>query len=132
MTDCVFDASAFIAVLRKESGHEQFIQHFPDARISAVNLAECISEAVRKDGSLEKLDALFERMKTPIEPFTRQQALMAGSIHARTRKEKLSYADCACLALALDKDLPVVTKDAVWKKLDLEIRFVDANVGSRS
>ncbi len=124
MTECVFDASALIALLRKEPGHERFIVHFLDGCVSAINLAECISEALRVDGSLEKLDALFVRMKTPIVPFTREQALIAGSIHARTRKEELSYADCACLALALDKGLPVVTKDRIWKDLGLEVSFL--------
>lgn len=124
MTECVIDASALIAILRKEPGHEKFMAHFLNSSVSAINLTECISEALRVDGSLEKLDALFERMKTPIEPFTREQALIAGSIHARSRKEKLSYADCACLALALDKGLPVVTKDSVWRELGLEVNFL--------
>lgn len=124
MTECVIDASALIAILRKEPGHEQFQVHFLDACISAINFAECISDALRVDGSLEKLDSLFERMRTPIEPFTKSQARTAGFIHARSRKEKLSYADCACLALALDKGLPIITKDSVWQKLDLEVKFV--------
>ena len=129
MTDCVFDASALIAILRKEPGHERYMAHYLFGCVSAINLAECISEALRVDGSLEKLDALFIRMKTPIEPFTREQALIAGSIHARTRKEELSYADCACIALALDKGLPIITKDSMWKILGLEVNFVALDEG---
>jgi PIN domain nuclease of toxin-antitoxin system len=30
-------------------------------------------------------------------------------------------ADRACLALALDKSLPVLTTDRVWKKLKLDV-----------
>ena len=39
------------------------------------------------------------------------------------KQHGLSFGDRACLALAKYKNLPVLTADKIWKKLDLDIKI---------
>jgi PIN domain nuclease of toxin-antitoxin system len=70
-------------------------------------------------------DAVAEYPVT-IVPFTQRLAMIAGLLVSRTRDRGLSLGDRACLALAMDLKLPVVTADRAWAALDLgvEIRQV--------
>ncbi len=56
------------------------------------------------------------------EPFTADHAETAALLRARTRERGLSLADRACLALALDRGLKVVTADRAWAELGLEVK----------
>lgn len=56
-----------------------------------------------------------------IEPFSESQAETAARLWLETRKYGLSLADRACLALALEKSLPVLTADRAWQQLQLEV-----------
>ena len=57
------------------------------------------------------------------ERFTPRQAETAARLWSRTRNHGLSLADRACLALAMDKTLPVLTADRAWSELDLDIEI---------
>ena len=61
-----------------------------------------------------------------VEAFTDTQAETAAHLWSQTQHLGLSLADRACLALALDKSLPVLTTDRVWQQLELtlEVRVV--------
>jgi PIN domain nuclease of toxin-antitoxin system len=60
------------------------------------------------------------------EPFTAAKAELAARLWDTTRHYGLSLADRACLALAMERELPVLTADRAWSGLDitLEIRVV--------
>jgi ribonuclease VapC len=56
-----------------------------------------------------------------IEPFTAEQARIAGTLVQKTISLGLSLGDRACLALAIALEAPVYTTDRLWKKLKLGI-----------
>ena len=55
--------------------------------------------------------------------FDRELALGAAALLLPTVAWDLSLGDRACLALARVRDLPAVTADRAWAKLDLGIRI---------
>ena len=60
-----------------------------------------------------------EIQKTSIEitPFTQIHALHAANLIPQTQRYGLSLGDRACLALAKERQLSVLTADAVWTDL---------------
>jgi len=66
---------------------------------------------------MARLDAL------PIEwvAFSDVHAAKAGELWRNTRQAGLSLGDRACLALAIERDLPVLTADRAWAGLALPI-----------
>ena len=56
-------------------------------------------------------------------PFTDEQAKIAGSLVAQTRKLGLSLGDRACLALGIVLKAPIYTADRTWKNLKLGVRI---------
>lgn len=47
MSEAVLDASALLALLNQEPGHEEVVRPIPDAAISAVNLSEVAAKLAR-------------------------------------------------------------------------------------
>lgn len=117
------DASALLAFLFQEAGHEQVATYIDDCCLSTVNLSEVIGRFTR-DGHDPQL-VLRQIMATSIEivPFSSSQAALAAALLPQTRPLGLSLADRACLSLALARNIPALTADLVWlqAKLDLEI-----------
>jgi PIN domain nuclease of toxin-antitoxin system len=83
-----------------------------------VNLSEVVGEAVERQVDVDSLAAGLAGLGVRIEPFTHRQAEIAGALLPRTRALGLSLGDRACLALALEADLPVLTADRAWLALD--------------
>ena len=122
----VLDASALQALLFKEPGHESVAVAADGALASTVNLAEVLTRFVR-DG--HDAPAVLQHLAIyAIEwvPFDDVQAAEVAALWPRTRQAGLSLADRACLALALDRNLPVLTADRVWTELGLplDIRLI--------
>jgi ribonuclease VapC len=63
------------------------------------------------------------RLPLIVVPFDAALARLTASLKAQTRIIGLSLADRACLALALHKDLPVVTGDRDWLKAGLPVEI---------
>jgi ribonuclease VapC len=62
---------------------------------------------------------------TPLcPPFDETLAYIAASIHERTRDLGLSFSDRACLALARSLELPAVTAEQEWEKVDVGVRII--------
>lgn len=122
MNRAVLDASVVLAVLFEERGAEKMTDKIMDsAVISAVNLAEVQSKLVKMGHPPEDAwrDALL--LETDPEPFTADQAKIAGSLIAKTVKHGLSLGDRACLALAIALQAPVYTTEQTWKNLKVGI-----------
>ena len=51
------------------------------------------------------------------------EAFRTAALRNPTRKTGLSLGDRACLATALELNLPVITTDRVWSKLNLGIQI---------
>jgi ribonuclease VapC len=117
------DASAFLALLFREKGHERVAAVINQACLSTVNLAEVIGRFVL-DG--HEPDTVLQRLTAaPLEivSFGPSEAALSASLLPRTRPLGLSLGDRACLALALARRIPAVTADRTWLKLDLDVKI---------
>ena len=56
-----------------------------------------------------------------VEPFTSEQAKIAGGLIAKTEKYGLSLGDRSCLALAIALKAPVYTTEQLWRNLKLGV-----------
>jgi len=122
MSKIVLDASALLALLNQEPGAQKLTPEFLcEATASTVNLAEVQTKLVREGGDP---DEAWEMARAPIseaEPFTSEQAKIAGTLVTQTRTLGLSLGDRACLALAITLKTPAYTTDRNWKNLKLGI-----------
>ena len=124
MNRIVLDASAVLALLNNESGADKLTPELlGNATSSTVNLAEVQTKLVSEGG---RPDEAWQDTLSPIReamPFTAEQARVAGSLVAQTRRLGLSLGDRACLALGITLKAPIYTADKSWKNLKLGIRI---------
>lgn len=121
MTDIVVDASALLAMLNAEPGAELVAEAIPGAAISAVNLSEVVSK-LSETGMPEKaIHNALQPLGMEIIPFDEDQAYHAGLLRIPTKSKGLSMGDRACLGLAGNLGLPVLTADKTWTELSLGI-----------
>ncbi|MEK6733759.1 MAG: type II toxin-antitoxin system VapC family toxin, partial [Pseudomonadota bacterium] len=110
MSKVVFDASALIALFAKEKGYELIKNHLKDAIISSVNIAEvykyCIdSQNLTKD----EARSLVKLIDIKIINFDEEQAIITAELINKTKQYGLSLGDRACIALAILKNLSIIT-----------------------
>ena len=88
---------------------------------STVNLAEVQSKLVKMGHDPDRAwkDALL--LESDPEPFTADQAKIAGSLIAKTEKFGLSLGDRSCLALAIALKAPVYTTEQLWRNLKVGV-----------
>jgi len=120
----VFDASALICFARREPGWEAVALYGSTGVISAVNLTEVAYRLSNHGVPLEKTELIIRPLVGEIVAFDDQQAMLAASIHARSRNAGLSLGDCACIALGLTRGAKVITADRHWKTLSLGVEIV--------
>jgi ribonuclease VapC len=122
MNKVVLDASAILALLNDEPGGKKITPELLSrSTTSAINMAEVQTILVREGGDPDESWALAVDPIPDIEPFTAEQARIAGTLIQKTRSLGLSLGDRACLALAIALDAPVYTTDQLWRKLKLGI-----------
>ena len=119
----VLDASALLAFLHDEPGGEKVSPALDGARVSAVNWSEVLQKSLQRDVDVAGMRQEFTEVGVNFEPFTPQQAETVAWLWSHTRNHGLSLADRACLALAMDKGLPVITADRAWGRLNLDIEI---------
>ena len=117
----VLDASALLALLFKEPGHGSVAEAADGALASTVNLAEVLARFVRDGHPVAAVVRELEIYAVEWVPCDHLQAAEVAALWPLTRHAGLSLADRACLALALDRDLPVLTADRVWTELGLPL-----------
>ncbi|MEA3292537.1 MAG: type II toxin-antitoxin system VapC family toxin [Pseudomonadota bacterium] len=118
----VLDASAVLAYLHQETGWEGIQAVVAESCIGAVNWSEVAQKTVQKGLNVKTARALLEEVGLTIAPFSASQAELAAHLWTSTRRNGLSsLADRACLALALEREAPVLTADRAWSKLELEV-----------
>lgn len=122
MSDIVLDASAMLAIIFHERGAEKLTDEIMDnAVIGTVNLAEVQSKLNKKGFDPEEAWESALSLVTAAEPFTSDQARIAGDLIVKTEKYGLSLGDRACLALAITLKAPVYTTEQIWRNLKLGI-----------
>lgn len=116
MSDYVIDASAMLALIKKEPGAEYVRARISRSLASTVNLAEV--GAVLSDWGLSDDDIRTVTIKLGVEsaPFDLHQAQISAELRRPTRSSGLSLGDRACLALARSTALPALTADRTWRE----------------
>jgi ribonuclease VapC len=117
----VVDASAVIALIAQEKGHEIVKGIIRNSIISTLNASEVAKYLIEHKG-LEKAYArsLLERLVFEITPFDSNQCFDTAELIIQTKQYGLSLADRACISLALTKGYPVYTGDRAWSKVKIE------------
>lgn len=120
------DASALLAFLHDEPGGDRVSHALDGGCVSTLNWSEVLQKSLQRNVAIEGMGQEFVEVGVSFEAFTAQQAEIAARLWQRTRHHGLSLADRACLALAIDKALPVLTADRTWAELglDVEIRVI--------
>jgi ribonuclease VapC len=121
MTSVVLDASALLAVLLGEPGAETVIARRHGAVMSAVNYSEVVARTTELCGSLEEAKRRVDRQEIAVIPLDQTMAAVAAALRAATRDFGVSLADRCCLALALTKNVPVLTGDRKWREFDVGV-----------
>ncbi len=117
----VLDASALLAVAFGEPGQERVQKALSGAIISAVNMSEVVGKLVGRGLQADFGMQLADSLGIEVAAFDRAAATACGEIHAATRRNGLSLADCACLALGRRRNLLVLTADRSWAALRLGV-----------
>lgn len=122
MTSVVLDASALIALLRNEPGADVVKKHLSDAMISAVNYSEILKKTIERGGSSDVTQAFIQNISIRIMPFDEAQAVASAALYPKTKPHGLSFADRACLALAILHEIPVLTAEHDMALVDVPIK----------
>lgn len=122
MSRIVLDASAILAVLGREPGAEQVLQHVMNTAAGTVNLAEVHSKLVGRGIPNEDAWQATVSLVHEVVSFDSHQAALAGMLVPQTKPFGLSLGDRACLALGMVLKAPVYTTERAWKNLKLGIQ----------
>ena len=112
----VLDASAVLAVLRREPGHEKV--EFAGNVLSLVNFAEVATVLVRDGLEVDGLENDLTDLGLELKPLMPEVARRVGELYPVTKVKGLSLGDRSCLALALSLEVSAVTAESVWDGLE--------------
>lgn len=119
----VVDTSAVLAALWGEPGGARVDLVLPGASISAVNLAELVAKLSDRGGNAEQIDRVLATLGLTVHALDEAGARQCGGLRPSTRQLGLSLADRACVALGLALNLPILTADRAWARLDLAVEI---------
>ena len=119
----VMDASAVMAMLLMEAGGDKVAASLSYGVLSAVNLAEAVAKLTRKGLPLSQAIQMVRLLQLQVIAFDEAQAITSAALFAPTGVHGLSLGDRACLALAQRMNLPVLTADRAWAKLDIGVEI---------
>jgi PIN domain nuclease of toxin-antitoxin system len=115
------DASALLAFLFREEGHEKVEQVLEEGILSTVNLSEVLGRFARDGHDPNLALQNLERGPFEIVPFGAIDAAGAAALLPATTALGLSLGDRACLALAGSRGIRAMTADRSWGQLRLGI-----------
>jgi ribonuclease VapC len=119
----VLDASALLALLRGETGADKVNAALSGtAAINAINWAEVLSTLADLGDPPDEVcarltDSGVLGQTLLLWPADEALAVEIARLRTTTRPFGLSLGDRACLALALQLNLPVLTADRIWTKV---------------
>ena len=124
VTGVVLDASAFLAYALKERGADVVRPKLFGAIMSAVNYSEVLKKTVERGGDMWETAALLQGARVEVVPFGAEQAADAAELFDVTRSVGLSFADRACLSLAIELDASLYTAEKRLAQSDARIDVV--------
>ena len=114
----VLDSSAILALAFGELGAASVETRRQGAMVSTVTLSECLSKLLDHGLKQAEATAALRALGLVSVAFTGGQVWRAGALRSRYRRSGLSFADCACLALAAETGVTALTGDRLWATLD--------------
>jgi ribonuclease VapC len=124
----VLDASALLALLKREAGAEIVQASLNQAVIGAVNLGEAAQIQYLYGWNRNDFEVAIGLTEISVVPVSQQVALDAADFRELARKKGISQADCLCLALAKSEDAVALTADRDWLKIadaiGVEVRMI--------
>lgn len=123
MSEVILDASALLALLNGEPGHEQVASVLSGSIIGTVNLSEVMAKLVENGMPESQAMSTLHDLDLEIIPFDTDLALRAGALCPRTKPIGMSLGDRACIALGMRLSLPVLTTDRNWQALASEVEI---------
>jgi PIN domain nuclease of toxin-antitoxin system len=126
VTAAVLDASAVLALYFAEPGADNVLSVLPGAYLSAVNYTEAVGKCLDRGEDLAGILRKIAAMGVIVVPHDLHLARRAGALRPSAKHVGASLGDRACLALAQQEGLPVLTADRSWKTLDLglDVRLI--------
>jgi ribonuclease VapC len=119
----LLDASAVLAVLNAETGADIILAALTaGGSISAVNFSEVVSKLADQHLTEVETNTVLESLELEVLDFTTAHAYQSGRLRSQTRTAGLSIADRACLAVAKSLNLPVLTADHNWSRVDVGVK----------
>ena len=135
MAVAVLDASAIVALIRKEKGHGVIQQVVAaGAVVASTGLAEALIVCRRQGHSRTSADLAVDlgALGLRVEPVTYEDAVEMDYLTQVSDQAKnensdigsLSLGDVACLAVARRLELKVIASDGTWELLDLGVEVL--------
>lgn len=115
------DASALLAFLLRERGHERVRELLSEACMSTVNFSEVLGRFARAGQDVATIAEKLLAAPIELVPFSTQRAATAAALVPGTQAQGLSLGDRACLALARERGIRAITADNSWRRLKLRI-----------
>jgi ribonuclease VapC len=122
VTSVVLDASALIAFLNSEPGADIVHAAIPGAVMSAVNYSEVLKKTIERGGTSEAAASFVRGLSIVVIPFDEALAEVSASLYPKTKPYGLSFADRACLALGIARNIKVLTAEHKMAELSLSIK----------
>jgi ribonuclease VapC len=113
----ILDASALLALTRREQGADKVAEILAESVMSTVTLSEAVGYYARSGASVGEIRAVFDVLRIERVPFDEELAYIAGLLLPKTRPAGLSFGDRACLALALRMGAKALTADRAWSRI---------------
>jgi ribonuclease VapC len=110
----VLDASALLALLKRETGADVVEASLDQAVIGSVNLGEAAQIQYLHGWQRKDFEVAIALTEIAVVPVSQQVALDAADFRELARKNGISQADCLCLALAKSEGAVVLTADRDW------------------
>ena len=117
----VLDSSALLAVLLDEPAAAGILPRLSGALMSTVNLAETLGRMGAEGLDPAEYAVEIAGLGVIATPVSEAHALDAARLRPTTRHLGLSLGDRLCLALARERNLPVLTMDRQWLRHDFGV-----------
>jgi PIN domain nuclease of toxin-antitoxin system len=118
----VLDASAVLALVHGEPGHQEVVRLLGDAAISSVNLSEVAAKLIEKGLAIESIRPDLLALGLEVVPFDEALAFRTAELRPATRRSGLSLGDRVCLATAEMTSAVAVTADRSWSTLKVPVK----------
>jgi ribonuclease VapC len=119
--NAILDASAVLAVLRREPGWDVVEKVITESVVSAINAGEVVQRQLRLGISRATTERLMAELELPILPVDPSLAMDAAELRHAIPRAGLSQADCICLALAKRLNVTAMTADRAWAGIADEV-----------